>query len=164
MVFYINSFIINYYNTTSDVGIYDFALKVVLLIDVTQTAVSATISRVSIRSGLIPVCRKVQPANRFHHVFTMFSVIVIAVSILTTLLVQLFVRNESYYAIFPFIPVLAVSFAFRVLANTYYNPLVFQKTGDLPRAYGYSSLVQIVSCVAFLQWFGLEGPSGFFPV
>ena len=44
VVFYINSFIINYYNTTSDVGIYDFALKVVLLIDVTQTAVSATIN------------------------------------------------------------------------------------------------------------------------
>ena len=160
VVFYINSFIINYYNTTSDVGIYDFALKVVLLIDVTQTAVSATINpriyQIWTDTGMQ---KSTTGENRFHHVFTMFSVIMIAVSILALpLLVQLFVRNESYYAIFPFIPVLAVSFAFRVLANTYYNPLMyFKKTGGLPRAYGYSSLVQIVSCVAFLQWFGLEG-------
>ena len=81
----INSFIINYYNTTSDVGIYDFALKVVLLIDEFQTAVMWLLNnpRIYHRStGILSFAGKVQPARiGFIMFLPMFSVIMIAVSI-----------------------------------------------------------------------------------
>lgn len=160
VVFYINNFIINYFSTTADVGIYDFALKVVLIIEVVQIAISATINpRIYQMWTDTGLQRSTTGENRFHHVFTMFSILFIAVSILVLpLAVQLFVRNEEYYAVFQYIPVLCVAFSFRVLTNVFYNPLMyFKKTGALPRSLGWSSVVQIATCLILLPLFGLWG-------
>jgi O-antigen/teichoic acid export membrane protein len=160
IVFYINSFIINYFGTTADVGIFDFALKCVLLIDVTQTAIAQTINpRIYQIWTDNNLKRSTIGENRFHNVFSMFSILFIAVNVLVLpFIIQLFVQNESYYAVFQYLPILCAAFAFRMIANVFYNPLMyFKKTGALPRAFAWSSLVQFVSCVVLLQVFGLWG-------
>jgi O-antigen/teichoic acid export membrane protein len=160
VVFYINNFIINYYSTTADVGVYDFALKVVVLIEVVQIAISATINpRIYQMWTDTGLTRSTLGENRFHNVFTMFSILFIAICIIALpLAVQVFVRNEEYYAVFQYIPVLCVAFSFRVLTNVFYNPLMyFKKTGALPRSLGWSSIVQIVTCIILLPAFGLWG-------
>ena len=160
VVFYINSFIINYFGTTADVGIFDFALKCVLLIDVAQTAIAQTINpRIYQIWTYNNLQRSTTGENRFHNVFSMFSILFIAGNVLVLpLIVKLFVQNESYYAVFQYLPVLCAAFAFRMIANIFYNPLMyFKKTGALPRAFAWSSLVQFVSCIVLLQFFGLWG-------
>lgn len=159
-VFYINTLVINFFSSSADVGIFDFALKCVLLVDVTQTAISQTINpRIYQIWTDNDLDRSTVGENRFHHVFSMVGILFIAINILILpLVIELFVRNESYHAVFEYLPILALAFGFRMLTNTYYNPLMFfKRTGALPRSLGLSSLIQLISCVVLMQFFGLWG-------
>ncbi len=115
VMYYINNYIINAFETTADVGIYDFALKCTLLIEVVQVGLLGTINpkiyqiwkNKNIRSSTLE-------ENRYHHVFTLLSVIFIALCIfILPLVVKLLVNNEEYYASFQYLPVLCAGYAFR---------------------------------------------------
>lgn len=160
IVAYINNYILNAMETTSDVGIYDFAIKCTLLIETVQVGVLGTINpriyniwkRNSIHAGTAE-------ENRYYHVFNLFTIIFIAASILLLpLAVRLFVKNTDYYAVFQFLPVLCVSFVFRGLYNAYTNPLLyFKKTISLPKVLAISSAFQIIASVIFIRYFGIWG-------
>ncbi|MFZ1824146.1 MAG: polysaccharide biosynthesis C-terminal domain-containing protein [Chitinophagales bacterium] len=157
---YINNYILNDLATLTDVGIYDFALKCVLLIEITQTSLAQTFNPKIYDMWSATGMRKSSlEENRYHNVFTMLSVVMIALSILLLpLVVQLLVKNESYYAIFQYLPVLCISFVFRPLYNAFYNSAIFyKKTIALPRVLLFSSILQIVLAIILIKQFDIWG-------
>lgn len=157
---YINNYIINAFGTTENVGIYDFALKCTLLIEFVQTGILGTINpRIYNLWKQKNVLQSSVEENRYHHVFSMFTVLFIACNIVVLpFVIQLFVRNSSYYDVFQFLPVLCASFVFRGIYNAYFNVVMYQKkTKALPKALAITSAFQIVLCVLLLQYFGIWG-------
>lgn len=157
---YINNYILNDLATLTDVGIYDFALKCVLLIEITQTSLAQTFNPKIYDMWSATGMRKSSlEENRYHNVFTMLSVVMIALSIvLLPLVVQLLVKNESYYAIFQYLPVLCISFVFRPLYNAFYNSAIFyKKTIALPRVLLFSSILQIALAIILIKQFDIWG-------
>ncbi|MFN0274314.1 MAG: oligosaccharide flippase family protein, partial [Chitinophagales bacterium] len=79
---YINNFIINAFSTTSDVGIYDFALKCTLLIEFVQTGILGTINpRIYTLWKTRNALESSVEENRYHHVFSMFTVLFVACNV-----------------------------------------------------------------------------------
>jgi len=157
---YINNYIINAYSGTTDVGVYDFALKCTLLIEFVQTGILGTINpRIYALWKNKGEAQSTVEENRYHHVFSMFTVLFVAINIvLLPIAIQLFVNNESYYEVFRFLPVLCAAFVFRGIYNAYYNVVIYhKKTQALPRALAVTSLIQITLCIVLLQAFGIWG-------
>jgi len=72
--------------------------------------------------------------------------------------IKLFVTNEDYYESIIFLPILCASFAFRGLYNTLINPLYyFKKTKVLPRIFLITAIIQIVSGIILIKYFGIWG-------
>lgn len=157
---YINNYILNDLTTLTDVGIYDFALKCVLLIEIAQTSLAQTfnpkIYDIWSQSG---VRKSTLEENRYHNVFTMMSVLAIAACIvMIPPVVRLLVKNESFYAIFQYLPVLCIGFVFRPLYNAFYNAAIFyKKTIALPRVLFFSSILQIALAIILVKQFDIWG-------
>lgn len=157
---YINNYILNDMATTADVGIYDFALKCVLLIDITQTSLAQTFNpRIYDMWSASGIRESTQEENRYHNTFTMLSVALIAVCILgLPIAVQILVKNTSYYDVFAFLPLLCISFVFRPLYNAFYNAAIFfKKTTALPRVLFISSIIQIAVAISLINIYGIWG-------
>lgn len=159
-LFYINNYILNAFTSTADVGIYDFALKCVLLIEITQTSIAQTFNPRIYDIWTKDKLRESTPEeNRLHNVFTLLTVVMIALCIiLLPLAVRVLVKNVDYYQVFNYIPALCVSFIFRPLYNAFYNTAIFyKKTTALPRVLFISSVIQIIAAVFLIQQFGIWG-------
>ncbi|MFN3939997.1 MAG: lipopolysaccharide biosynthesis protein [Chitinophagales bacterium] len=159
-LFYLNNYILNAFATAADVGIYDFALKCVLLIEITQTSIAQTLNpRIYDIWTKDKLRASTQDENRLHHVFTLLSVVMISLCILLLpLVVQLLVRNADYYQVFTYLPVLCISFVFRPMYNALFNVAIFyKKTIALPRVLFISSVIQIIAAVLLIQQFGIWG-------
>lgn len=157
---YFNNYIINAFSNTADVGVYDFALKCTMLIEFVQNGILGTVNaRIyalwKVKNQTVSSVEE----NRYHHVFSMFTVLFIAGNIVALpYIIRMFVSNESYYAVFEFIPVLCASFVFRGMYNAYYNVVLYQKkTTSLPRALAITSAIQIIVCLLLIQKFGIWG-------
>lgn len=160
IVLYINNYIINAYSTVSDVGIYDFALKCTMLIEVVHTAMLGTMNvRIYNLWNREKTTQSKTEENRYYHVFTMFNVLFIAVNIVVVpVAVKLIVPTESYYASLQFLPVLFAGFIFRGIYNSYYNIVLYQKkTNALPRALLITSIIQIILSVILVKEYSIWG-------
>ena len=157
---YIDRYIINYFLTTSDVGVYDFAVKCTLLIDFLLMGIANSIvpkiykiwSDEKISSSTVEV-------NRYYNAFTAITVLMIALTMLIIpVLVPLIVYKESYYAAFAFVPLLSLSFIFRGAYTMYLMPILFfKKTKVLPKIFFFSAVLQIIVSVLMAKQWGLTG-------
>lgn len=157
---YIDRYIINYFLTTADVGVYDFAMKCTMLIDFILMGLTNSILP---KIFLIWTDQKINSStmevNRYYNAFTAITVCIIALTILIIpILVPLIVFKQSYYAAFEFVPLLAVSFIFRGAYTMYLMPvLFFKKTKVLPKVFFFSAVMQIIVSVLMIKQWGLAG-------
>lgn len=157
---YINNYILNAFETTSEVGIYDFGLKCTLLIEYGAigllSAINPRIYKLWKNEG---VNYSTTEENKYNHVFSAFNILLISVNILVLpFIIRLFVTNEGYYESIIFLPILCASFSFRGLYNTLMNPLYyFKRTKVLPRIFLISAIIQIVSGIILIKFFGIWG-------
>ncbi|MEZ5014644.1 MAG: polysaccharide biosynthesis C-terminal domain-containing protein [Chitinophagales bacterium] len=157
---YVNNYILNAYETTADVGVYDFALKCTLLIEYAGLGVLGTINpRIYKYWRENALTASTQYENRYHHVYSAFNIVFIAFNILIIpVLVHIFVLNESYYASLVFVPILCVSFVFRGAHNMFLNPLYFFKqTKKLPLVFSIAAVIQVVLGILFTKYWGIAG-------
>ncbi|MGP8217620.1 MAG: lipopolysaccharide biosynthesis protein [Bacteroidia bacterium] len=154
---YVNSYILY---DLSDVGIYGFAMQCTLLIEFTQNGLVSVINPkiyLLLKDGNLT--RSTPEENKYHHLFTLATILLIAITIfLLPILITLVVKNKTYYASFYYLPYVAGGYVFRVLYNLFILQIYYRKkTKLLPRLFSISSLAQIVFGIIFIKYFGLWG-------
>ncbi len=157
---YIDRYIINYFLTTSDVGVYDFAVKCTLLIDFLLMGLSNSIAPKIYKIWTDEkLSQSTMEVNRYYNAFTAITVLMISITILfIPILVPLIVYKQSYYAAFAFVPLLSLSFIFRGAYTMYLMPvLFFKKTKVLPKIFFFSAVIQIIVSVLMAKEWGLTG-------
>ena len=157
---YFNNYILNAFETTADVGVYDFALKCTLFIEFAGLGLLGTINpRVFQLWKKNDLTYSTPEENRYYHVFSGFNILFIAINILLLpLLIRLFINNEGYYYSIDLLPVLCVSFVFRGLYNAFTNPIYyFKQTKVLPKVLLITAVVQVVSGIILIRFFGIWG-------
>ena len=159
---YGDRFIINYLLTPFDVGIYDFGMKWIMLIDVVLLALTNTINPAIFRIWSDNKINYSTPeVNQNHHFFTLIQLILIAsVLLFIPLIVPFFVHNPMYYKSFDYLPILGLGFLFRGLSNMYLMPIFYyKKTKALPKVFLLSSLFQFLMTFILIHYFGIIGAS-----
>jgi O-antigen/teichoic acid export membrane protein len=157
---YINNYILNAMATPGDVGVYDFALKCTLVIEYAGLGITGAMNpriyQLWKKSG---IATSTAEDNRFYHVYSALNIIIIALNILLLpFVIKLFVQNEEYYASIQFLPMLCAAFVFKGLYSMYINPIMyFKKTKVLPKILLISAIVQIVSGIILVYYWGITG-------
>lgn len=157
---YINNYILSGLMTVDDVGVYDFALKCTLAIDYAGLGITGAINpriyKIWKSTGATKSCAE---ENRYYHVFSALNILLIALSIFVIpLLIKLVITNEQYYQSIQYIPVLCGAFVFKGLYTIYVNPIMyFKKTTALPKMLMVTAIVQIISGVVLIKYFGVWG-------
>jgi len=156
---YINNFILKGLSNSADVGVYNFTLTCTLLIEYASLGLLSTINPRIYKLWKSKFIHESSiEENRYNHVFSAFNIIMIAINILILpFIIRLFIK-EDFHASIAFIPVICASFAFRGLYNTLINPLYFfKKTKVLPKILAISAVIQIVSGILLIKYFGIWG-------
>ncbi|MEI6059575.1 MAG: oligosaccharide flippase family protein [Bacteroidota bacterium] len=156
----IDKFVIGYYLSPTEVAIFDFAFKCLVVIEFLQNGISSAIiptvfnhwAKESMEIGTADV-------RRYFNGFSALSIIAIPVYCLVVpLLVPLFVTKVIYYQSFHFLPILGLGFMLVSLRQIYSFPLLAKKRSDLLTvAFAYSAIVQLVLTVIGVKYFGIWG-------
>lgn len=161
VVNYIDRFIITHFLVDPMyAGIFDFAVKVTLLIDILQVGLSNTIHPRIYTLWQDRQLRESTPeVNRYYNGFTALTLLAIPlVVVLMPYLIPLLVKKEIYYQSFAFLAILSIGFATRGGYYLFLAPLYFfKKTKALPRVLFLSALFQIAACTILIRYYGLMG-------
>ncbi|MBI3502612.1 MAG: polysaccharide biosynthesis C-terminal domain-containing protein [Bacteroidetes bacterium] len=160
IVSYIDRYIINDYLTTSDVGIYDFAMKCTLGIDFLQMGLSNAIQpKIFSIWKEKNISESTVEVNRYFNAFTAITVLLIPATVfIMPVVVPLLVYKPQYYDAFNYLPLLALGFVFRGLFNMYLAPVYFfKKTKVLTKVFFLSSVIQVALMILFIKQWGVWG-------
>lgn len=156
----VDRLIINDAMDAGKVGLFDFAVRCTLLIDLLQNGLISAVNPVVFSmwkdSGKNEVSTE---SNRYFNVYTAASVLFAAgFSFIIPLVIPLVVKNESFYASFVFMGVLGSGFAMRGLYHYYLSPILYmKKTKLLPVAFACSAAIQIPLTMWMARAYQLDG-------
>jgi O-antigen/teichoic acid export membrane protein len=156
----LDRFVINEYLTTKDVAVFDFAVKVVFVIDFFQNGLIAAMNpRVFEIWKRIGTNESTGDVNRYYHVFTLLNLVIIPLFVLAMpIIIPLFVKKAEYFEAFTFFPIIAAGYASRGAYFLFLTPIMYQKRSLLlPKILFISAILQIVITILFLKLFGLIG-------
>ncbi len=161
VVNYIDRFLVlRVMGDTSLVGIYDFAIKLILAIDLVQIGL---ISNINPRIFSIwkeqNLHGSTPDVNRYYSSFAAVNLLIIPVFVLLApLLIPLVIHKKIYFESFDYLAILGAGYATRVWYYMYLAPLLFfKKTQVLPKVFLFSALFQIVGSTGLIYFFGLAG-------
>jgi O-antigen/teichoic acid export membrane protein len=161
IVSYIDRFIIKHFLVDPlYVGIFDFGVKLTLMIDFVQMGLANTIQPKIYNIWKDNNLREsTTEVNRYYNGFTAITLLMIPVFVIVIpLLVPLVVRKEIYYQCFSFLPILCLGFASRGLFNLFLAPIFFfKKTKVLPKVFFFSAVFQIIISYLLIKNYGLTG-------
>lgn len=156
----VDRLIVNDAMDAGKVGLYDFAIRCTLLIDLLQNGLIAAVNPVVFsmwkESGINETSKA---SNRYFNVFTAVSVVGAAgFAFIVPLCIPLVVKNTSYYESFVFMGALASGFALRGLYHYFLSPILYlKKTKLLPIAFGLSAAVQIPLTMWLARNYQIDG-------
>ena len=161
IVSYIDRFIIKHFLVDPlYVGIFDFGVKLTLMIDFVQMGLANTIQPKIYNIWKDNNLREsTTEVNRYYNGFTAITLLMIPIFVIVIpLLVPLVVRKEIYYQCFPYLSILCLGFASRGLFNLFLAPIFFfKKTKVLPKVFFFSAVFQIIISYLLIKNFGLPG-------
>ncbi len=161
VVNYIDRYVIMHFMADPTfVGIFDFAVKVTLGIDLVQIGLANTIHPKVYNIWKDGNLRKSTPeVNRYYNGLTAITLLIIpAVVIVVPLLVPIVVKKVIYYESFAFLTILSLGFATRPAYYLFMAPLFyFKKTSVLTKVFFFSALFQVVVSCLLVWKFGLLG-------
>ncbi|BDX39351.1 hypothetical protein CYCD_27060 [Tenuifilaceae bacterium CYCD] len=145
----------------SYVAIFDFAIKMTLIVEFLQNGLSAAINpkvfKIWKEKGDAPIGDV--NINKYFHVFALiniFSVPILFMSI--PLLVPIVVNNNDLYQSFTLLPVLFAGMIVRVWYYYLIAPVFFfKKTRILPVVFSISALFQIITTYFGIKYFDIYG-------
>lgn len=161
VVNYIDRYVIMHFMADPTfVGIFDFAVKVTLGIDLLQIGLANTIHPKVYNIWKNGNLRESTPeVNRYYNGLTAVTLLIIpAVVIVVPLLVPIVVKEVIYYQAFAFLSILCLGFATRPWYYLFLAPIFyFKKTRVLPKVFFFSALFQVVVSSLLVWKFGLMG-------
>lgn len=156
----VHGLIINKNMDKVDVGVFDLAVKCSLALEFLLTGLANAVfpkifniwSRTSNASSS-------QEENRYHHVFTLITILSIAaLNLALPIGVMLLVKKAVYFDALIYAPFILLGFAFRGLYNAYNLPITyFKQTKALPRIAFAMGVSQLVLGILLIRYFGLPG-------
>jgi O-antigen/teichoic acid export membrane protein len=157
---YLDRYIINYFMTLSDVGIYDLTIKGTSVIDFAMIGLTTAIMPKIYSIWRDDNLKNNSPdVNRYFHSFSALSVLLVAGIILfLPVLIPLVIYKHSYYSAIKYIPLAALNYALRGITLVYLLPIYFfKKTKSLPWVFFFSALIQIPLTIVLVKNYGLWG-------
>lgn len=161
IVSYIDRFILlRFLNDPVPVGIYDFGVKIVLLVDLLQVGLVNTINPIIYRIWKDQnLTESTVEVNRYYNGLTAFTLVLIPLLVLLApLVIPFLISNTIYYEAFGLLAVLAAGYASRIWTFMFMAPLLyFKRTYSLPKVFGYSAIFEVVAAIILIHFFGLMG-------
>jgi O-antigen/teichoic acid export membrane protein len=163
----IDRFIINRYMSAADVGIYDFAIRFTALIELLQNGIVTAITPkvYALWNAGKDGEYDHRQVNRYFNVLTALSILICPLMVIAVpLLIPLIVYKDGFYQAFRYLPLLALSYVFRVWVLMLLSPVYyFKKTHLLPKSFFISTAFQVGLSVVLIRYIGLAGAVwGFF--
>jgi O-antigen/teichoic acid export membrane protein len=161
VVTYIDRFlIVRLMGDTTYVGIYDFAVKLVIGLDLVMTGLINTINPKVYnlwKEGTLTGSNN--EINRHYNGITAFFLLVIPLFvIIAPILIPIVIHKQIYYEAFGFLAILAAGYATRVWFYMFLAPLMyFKKTVALPRVFLISAFFNVLVGIVLIRHFGLIG-------
>ncbi|MBE0646312.1 MAG: lipopolysaccharide biosynthesis protein [Bacteroidales bacterium] len=160
-VSYIDRFILlRFLNDPVPVGIYDFGVKIVLLVDLLQVGLVNTINPIIFRIWKDQnLSESTVEVNRYYNGLTAFTLVLIPLLVLLTpIIIPFLISNAIYYQAFGLLAVLAAGYASRIWTFMFMAPLLFfKRTYSLPKVFGYSAIFEVIAAIVLIHFFGLMG-------
>lgn len=156
----IDRFIINSELNSTTVGIYDFGLKCVLLIELMQNGITSAFYPEAFKLWKTDGRNSTTPeSNRYFNVFSSLNIVMAAgFFVVIPPLIPLVISKIDYYQSFAFMGVIAASFVTRGLYHYFMAPVVYlQRTDMLPKIFGISAFLQVAGTFLAAKYFDLDG-------
>ena len=160
VVNYFDRILMVFYLTLSDVGVYDFAVKCLLIIEFLLNGLHSAFYPKVVSAVMAQSTKGSSPEiNRYYHGFTFVSLIFICFSIfLFPWAVDLFIEKPSYRESIPYFPYIALVYAFRASRQFFLAPYgILKFTRPLPGVYLLVSIIKILILVVLVERIGLYG-------
>nr|WP_262898561.1 lipopolysaccharide biosynthesis protein [Dawidia soli] len=153
---YFDKMLIPIYLTFSAVGIYDFATKCLVPVELTLNGLNSTIGpKVVQRMNEQKVKTATPEINRYYYGLVSVILLMLCLSIaFIPWIVDLFVKKSGYAAALPYIPFIAVVFIFRAMRLYFVTPYtILKKMGTLTAINVFVSALKIGLMVGLIaQW------------
>jgi O-antigen/teichoic acid export membrane protein len=157
---YFDRVVLVFYLSLSQIGVYDFALKCLLIIEFILNGLHNTFYP-KVVSTIVAQDQKrsVPETNRYYHGFIAVLMLLITGCILTyPWLIETFVHKKDYRQAIPLIPYLAIIYIFRAIRLFFASPYgIIKYTKPLPVIYSIVSVVKIGLTVMLMLHYGLYG-------
>ncbi|MGL5892152.1 MAG: lipopolysaccharide biosynthesis protein [Bacteroidia bacterium] len=156
----IDRFIINNNLDSNTLGVYDFALKCVILIEFVQGGIAAAfypeIFAIWRKSGKEETTKE---SNKYFNTFSSINIfIAAAMTIGLPLVLPWVIPNKEYHESFAIMGILIASYVTRALYHYFLTPLLYlQKTSVLPKVFGITAIMQIAGTYFFIDVWGIKG-------
>jgi O-antigen/teichoic acid export membrane protein len=157
---YFDRFLLLLYISLSDIGVYDFGIKCLLLIEFLLNGLhNSFYPRVVSTIMNQQEKRSVPEVNRYYHGFTSIVMIMICFCILTfPWAIETFMSKKEYHASIQYLPYLALVYLFRAMRLFFSVPYgILKYSKPLPGIYVVVSVIKVVGVIAMVKPFGLYG-------
>jgi len=157
---YFDRFLMLFFLPLSTIGIYDFALKCLVVIEILMNALHTSFYPKVVSTIIsLPAKGSTPELNRYYHGLTAVVMILISSTIFAMpFLVDFFVNKQGYRDVvqyFPYIAVIYILRSMRLFFSLPYGALKYTK--PLPVVYFFVSLVKIGVMVLLIKSYGIYG-------
>lgn len=156
----IDRYILAYFLDAKDVGIFDFAIKCTLLLELLQSGLMSAITpKVFNIWKEQKISGSTVEVNRYFNGYTAVIIIILPLFVIAIpLLIKLVVVNTDFYTTFKFLGILAAGFAFSGIKSYFNAPLLyFKKTQAILRVNIYTLLAQLIITIILIKHEGIWG-------
>ncbi|HYF66862.1 MAG TPA: oligosaccharide flippase family protein [Ohtaekwangia sp.] len=157
---YFDRIIMVFYLALAQVGVYDFALKCLLIIEFILNGLHNSFYPKIVSFVMNQQSKGSSPEiNRYYHGFISVIMMLICVCVFTfPWLIENLVSNPDYQKAIPYLPYIALLYIFRALRLFYAAPYgILKFTKPLPVVYGIVSIAKIGLIILFVQKLGIYG-------
>lgn len=157
---YFDRIIMVFYLALSEVGIYDFAMKCLLIIEFILNGLHNTFYPKVVASVMTQTDKGSSPEiNRYYHGFISVVMIIICLSVLVfPWLIEALVHKPDYKASIQYIPYIALIYIFRALRLFFAAPYsILKYTRPMPVIYLIVSGIKILFTVFLIKEYGIYG-------
>jgi O-antigen/teichoic acid export membrane protein len=160
---YFDRIIMVFYLTLDQVGVYDFAMKCLLIIEFVLNGLHNAFYPKVVSSVMAQEVKTSSPEiNRYYHGFISVIMLLICMCVLTfPWLIETFVNKPDYQASMQYMPYIAAIYIFRCLRLYFAAPYgILKFTRPMPLIYIIVSAIKIGATVLFITRFGIYGVIG----
>lgn len=157
---YIDRIIMVFYLSLGQVGVYDFAMKCLLVVEFILNGLHNTFYPRVVSTIMGQTSKGSSPEiNRYYHGFISIIMILICLSILMfPWLIETFVSKPDYRSSIQYLPYIALIYIFRALRSFFAAPYgILKFTRPLPGIYFIVSAVKILLTIALIQKYAIYG-------